>query len=125
MFSLKNAQKSPKMLVELMCISQVKMDLEELDKFINDCNTPEDHEEMGKFFLCLWRGKGVMSGEGQINSEKLKDYLQSRLEDVNPGDINHVTAAMIVEKCCTVQGSSPRQTAIRLNNCINRTVQGK
>lgn len=106
-----------------MCISQAKMDLDELDKFINSCNTPEDHEEMGKFLLCLFKGKGVMSGEGSINSQKLQDYLQSRLDDINPEEVNHVTAAMVVEKCCTVQGSTPRQTAIRLNNCINRAIK--
>ncbi|KAF2900950.1 hypothetical protein ILUMI_05231 [Ignelater luminosus] len=113
----------PDLSVEFLCIGEVDMDLEELNKYVNSYNTPEDHVEMGKFLVCLWEGKHVMDKDGNIDSGKLKAFLQAHFEKINPEEVNNISPDTVTEKCHGVQTNIKTQTAIRLNNCIVKTVK--
>jgi len=80
---------------------------------------PEDNESFNKVWGCVFKKKGIINENSEINMANLETYLTGIFEMVgktSSKDLEPVHA--MAEECSNVSGNGYGQTAVKIQNCV-------
>ncbi|XP_066581586.1 B2 protein-like [Prorops nasuta] len=90
------------------CIAETNIDAALVEKAAK--GEADETEELGCFASCMLKKFGVMSPDGSIDFETIKDKL--------PASINKENAEKVIEKCKSVDGENECAKGAAVMKCI-------
>lgn len=100
------------------------LDETEIQITIRESHTPDDNENYGKFYVCMWRGRGVMEEDGNIVASGIGHFLREVVLNPNiPKEAQNVIITRISERCINEHGETKGETSVKLKNCIVQSLK--
>ncbi|KAB0804188.1 hypothetical protein PPYR_01158 [Photinus pyralis] len=115
---------------ELKCIQELKLDKSYIESIITDDSSrflPEDDDVFNTYLHCYWKARNFQNEKGILDFDNIMESIQffprkhfgGRPNDDSP--IGVEIAAAAIEDCKHVPGGeSHGQTAVKMQNCIDR-----
>ncbi|KAF2900956.1 hypothetical protein ILUMI_05237 [Ignelater luminosus] len=105
--------------VEQQCIRSLNLNERTLKLTSRQSDTPEDNEEYGKFYVCIWKGRGIMNDEGAIVKESVEQFLRKFFyTPLVEEEYNKALLSKVNELCVPIKESNEGHTAIKFKNCM-------
>lgn len=80
---------------------------------------PEDNESFNAFFGCIWKKKGIINDDAEINEENLRIYLKDLFtmgEEITERQKSLIDE--VVAHCKDLVESDYKKKSIKISNCI-------
>ncbi|KAF2882930.1 hypothetical protein ILUMI_23235 [Ignelater luminosus] len=105
--------------VEEKCAKDQKLERDDIVKISRESNTPEDNETYGKYYLCVWKGRGIMNEKDAFVKEPITVLLN---EVFFIRTLANETKEKIISKidqlCVPIHAEKSEQTALKFKNCL-------
>lgn len=111
-------------MIEENCINNLKLDRDKLRYTTFESDTSENDEESGRFYACVWKGRGLINQSGVVDWTSVEDFIRevffhTFIDEKRRTDM----LDEIHGHCVNIQRETVEQTAVKLKNCILETVQ--
>ncbi|KAF2882932.1 hypothetical protein ILUMI_23237 [Ignelater luminosus] len=105
--------------IEENCVKDLKLDEEEVVKISRESNTPDDNEMYGKYYLCVFKGRGIMNEKDAF----IKKDIEVLLNEVFfyptlAEEAKQNITKKIDQLCVPIHETKSERTAMKFKNCM-------
>ncbi|KAF2897374.1 hypothetical protein ILUMI_08801 [Ignelater luminosus] len=105
-------------IVEEQCTRSLNLNERTLKLDSKQSDTPEDNEEYGKLYVCVWKGRGIMNDEGAIVKESVEQFLRKFFYSPLIEEEYKALLSKVNKLCVPIKESNEGRTAIKFKNCM-------